>query len=102
MAKKMTLEFPGHRWNSPDNVGIPRTTFLLRFVRGIPTPLYIEVQTENVLFDYRYQFEVIYNDWSPYNKGKLLVVEKLFETLKITISNQSCTTQELLSQWAIP
>ena len=46
---------------------------------------YIEVQTENVLFDYRYQFEVIYNDWSPYNKGKLLVVEKLFETLKITI-----------------
>ena len=37
----MTLEFPGHRWNSPDNVGIPRTTFLLRFVRGIPTPLYI-------------------------------------------------------------
>ena len=32
---------------------------------------YIEVLTENVRFDYRFEFDIIYNDWSPFNKGKL-------------------------------
>ena len=38
---------------------------------------YIEVLTENVQFDYRFEFDIIYNDWSPFNKGKLFIASKI-------------------------
>ena len=34
---------------------------------------YIEVLTENIHPDMRFEFDLIYNDWSPFNKGLLLV-----------------------------
>ena len=37
--KKLTWEYLGQPWNTPDIVGIPRTAFLVRNVRGIPIPL---------------------------------------------------------------
>ena len=43
---------------------------------------YIEVLTENIDPDWRFEFDLIYNDWSPYNKGQFLVQ---FEVLKFQL-----------------
>ena len=38
---------------------------------------YIEVLTKNIQPEMGFDFEVIYNDWSPFNKGKLFVASSI-------------------------
>ena len=45
---------------------------------------YIEVLTENIIFDARSQFVEIFNDWSPYNKGQFYSFEISTKFLKNT------------------
>ena len=43
---------------------------------------YIEVLIENIQPNRRFQFDIIYNDWSPLNKGKLSVAPSVQLSLK--------------------
>ena len=51
---------------------------------------YIEVLTENIDPDWIFEFDLIYNDWSPFNKGQCLVVLKfqlIFKRLRYQINH---------------
>ena len=43
---------------------------------------YIEVFPENILPEAIFHFQIIYNDWSPFNKGKLCVESSIQLSLK--------------------
>ena len=43
---------------------------------------YIEVLYNNIDPKMRHEFDIIYNDWSPFNKGKLFVASSIQLSLK--------------------